>query len=287
MKPPSDNNFEFIDLSEFLKGSLLLEPYKETIGHFYGEQFMIAVDLWHQGRVQEALLIFDDVYEAFPNFFIHKFIRISKIIKYVDPEEVLLELEELHYNDFEENLDKFLYHVVKAVAQFRLFDMDDCIESCSKSLNYITDFTPIYLLLADSLIIRYKFSESVKHYKTVIQLGDYKTDNARANLAYAYLQLKKNRKARNLFQNVVDKFPSNYKIQYNMALCYFRTKKYHKAHDYLDIVEKLNPKFSGLHLTRGGLFLKQKKKADAIESLKQAEQFGSANATLILKQLSE
>lgn len=287
MNSPSGNNFEFIDLSQFLKGSLLLEPYKETIGHFYGEQLQIAVDLWRQGRIEEALPIFDDVYEIYPNFFIHKFIRISLRINDTDPEEILSELAELPYNDFVANLDKFLYHVTKAFAHFKLFDLDDCIESCKKSLHYIIDFTPIYLLLADSLIIRYHFSESIKYYKTVIKLGDYKSDSAKANLAYAYLQMKKTRKSSRLFQQVVDKFPDNYKIQYNMALCYVRNRNYTKAHKYLDIVETLNAEFSGLHLTRGGIYLKQKKQAEAIHSLKQAALLGSTQASNLLEKLSK
>ena len=44
-----------------------------------------------------------------------------------------------------------------------------------------------------------------------------------------------------------------------MALCYSRTRKFDEAHKYLDRVEKINADFTGLHLTRGGLFLKQKK----------------------------
>lgn len=200
MNNPSGEDFKSIDLSEFLKGSLLLEPYKETIGHFYGEQLLIAVDLWQQDRIDEALPIFDNVYDIFPTFFIHKFIRISRNIKDLVPEELLAELAELPYKDFAENLDKFLFHLAKALAQFKMFDMDDCAASCKKAIEFIVDFTPIYLLLADSLIIRYKYLESIEYYKVVVKFGDYKNDSATANMAYAYLNLKKNRKARKLFK---------------------------------------------------------------------------------------
>jgi tetratricopeptide (TPR) repeat protein len=283
---PEDQNFDFINLTDFLKGSLLLHPYKEALGHFYGQRLLIATTLWHEGKIDEALPIFDEVYEIWPNFFLHKFIRIAEQFHAMDPESILEELATLPYDDYVESLDKFLYHLTRAVAQFQLFDLDDCIDSCKKALNYIDDVTPVYLLLADSLILRYQFAEALVYYKKVIKFGDFKVDNAKANLAYAYLRLKKNRKARILFQGVVHKFPENYKIQYNMALCYVRRRAYKKALSYLDIVEKLNSDFTGLHLTRAGVYLKLRQQGLAIQCLKQAEALGSPEASAILRKLT-
>lgn len=286
MRSNSDNNFEYLDLAEFLKNSRLLKPYKESISHFYAEQFLIAIELWNQGKSEEALPIFDDVYAVYPHFFIHKFIRLSKRLSLEDPEIILKELEGLHYSKFNYNLDKFLFLLLKASAQFKLFDMDDCIETCEKAIELITDFTPIYLILADSLVIRYRFSEAVKYYKKVLKLGNYMTDNAKANLAYSYLRLNKNWKARRLFCKIVDTFPTNYKIQYNMALCYVRNRDYKKALVYLNNTESLNPEFSGSYLTKGGVYLKLNMPTEAIEAFKKAELLGNNEATKMLNKLS-
>jgi Tfp pilus assembly protein PilF len=55
----------------------------------------------------------------------------------------------------------------------------------------------------------------------------------------------------------------------------------------LNRVEKINSNFSGLHLTRGGIYLKLKQIEKAKESLNKAVEFGSNNALKILEKLNK
>lgn len=284
MQNPNFNENRFIDLREFLSGSLLLEPYKEEVGHFLGEQFLIAVELWQDGRVEEALPIFDELYEITPNFFIHKFIRLGDRIENEESHELLSELDKIDYNRFIENLDKFFYKLARAILYFKQLDIDEAIDECREAISIIKDFSPIYILLGDCLMLRNNYHEAIKNYKIALK-ANYKINHVKANLAYAYLMLHKDRKARKLFKEVVDEFPDNFKIQYNMALSYLRKKKYDLTLKYLDRVEKLNQDFSGLHLTRGGVYLKQNKLEEAIKSFQKASELGSENAENILKKL--
>ncbi len=279
-----ENNF--IDFKEILKNSRFLYPYKEQIGYYLGEQFLTAVNLFKEDTIDEALLIFDSLYLISENFFIHHFIRLVERIRIEESEKLLEELNQLDPNDFVENLDKFLYHLSKASLFFKQLDFDECLDECKTAINYIVDFSPIYLMIGDCLMIRNNYQEAIENYKKALK-GNYKINNAKANMAYAYLMLHKNWKARKYFKQIVDEFPDNYKVQYNMALCYLRKKKYKLALEFLNRVEKINSNFSGLHLTRGGIYLKLKQIEKAKESLNKAVQFGSNNALKILEKLNK
>ncbi len=286
MENPDFERHSFINLQEFLKGSRLLEPYKEEVRQYFGEQFLIAVRLWQDDKLDEALSIFDNVYEFYPNFFIHKFIRLADRIKHEDSEALLAELDTTDYHKFPENLDKFFYKLSRALLYFKQFDIDECINECEQTISINKFFAPVYIMLGDCLLLRYRYKEAIKVYQTALR-SNYKTDHSKANLAYAYFRLNKNRRARKLFQSIVDQFPENHKIQYNMALCYLRARKHDLALYYLDRVEKINPDFSGLHLTRGGIYLKQGKMDKAIKSLEKATNLGSANAENLLKNITQ
>jgi hypothetical protein len=117
-----ENNF--IDFKEILKNSRFLYPYKEQIGHYLGEQFLTAVNLFKEDKIEESLLLFDSLYLISENFFIHHFIRLVERIRIEESEKLLKELNQLDPNDFVENLDKFLYHLSKATLFYygRLFN---------------------------------------------------------------------------------------------------------------------------------------------------------------------
>ena len=277
--------FQFIDLKDFVTKSGILSPYKEEVFHFYGEQFIKAVDLWREGENDQALLIFDDVYEVFPHFFIHKFIRLEQRIRHESSEDLLDEFNEIDPTIFPQTLDKFFYHFAKALVYFKQFDVADCIKECMTSLQLVNDVSPVYIMLGDCLMLKRDYREAIKFYKFALR-ANYKINHVKANMAYAYLMLKKTRRATKFFSEIVDEFPDNYKVQYNMALCYLRKNKLDLALNYLKKVEVLTPNFDGLYLTFGGIYLKQKKQDAAIEALQKAVELGNQNALKILNNLN-
>ncbi|MEN8121391.1 MAG: tetratricopeptide repeat protein, partial [Bacteroidota bacterium] len=124
----------------------------------------------------------------------------------------------------------------------------------------------------------------VPHYKFAVK-SELFGNEAKANLAYCYLVLKKTRKAKRLFKELVDIFQNNYKIQYNMALCYSRLKKREKALIYLNRAANLESGFGGIYLTRGHIHLIMGNKELAKKDLERAKSLGSSQSDKLMKRL--
>lgn len=277
-----EKDFTPINLSNFLKDSEILNPYKEQFQEYIYDFVIQAMDSWETNpeKAYKKIAIFN---QYIPDSILLKLMQLIDNLKEIDSEDLMMEIEELEeeaiYN-FEKNLILF----PKALAYFYQFDMDDCIRECKNIIKIYGHFNEIHLLIANCHTIKLRYEEAIPHYKLAIKSEKFGLE-AKGNLAYCYLRLNKTRKAKRLLKEVVDIFNNNYRIQYNMALCYSRLRRRKKALIYLNRAANLESNFGGIYLTRGHLHLKLGNKELAKNDLEKAKSLGSTKADELIKRL--
>lgn len=267
-----DHNFKPLDLKKFLRDSKLLQPHKESVEGFIGDFFWNALKYWESDPEKAYKNAREYVSHVEKSIFLDFMYLIDSIgsMEHDDILNEVLKLESRVFYDF----DRELLRLPKAVGLFYQMDMDDCIVECNKTIEFLGDQPELNLLIANCQAIKLRFTEAIPFYRKALASKIY-MNQVKANLAYCYLMIKKNRKARKYFKQVVDVYAENYKVQYNMALCYTRIKRNKKALIYLNRAENIEKEFSGIYATRGHVNMMLGNKNQAKKDLKRAKELGN------------
>ena len=277
----TEDSYQPLDLNAFLKNSQYLDgEFKESFDDYLGQLLQKAMEVWDD----DPALAYEYCREFQHNVPSSILPEIFQLVGRMEAE-----FEELTAQDFLAlakrvtlEFEEICIHNMLACFHYRNLDIDECADECRKALRNHKNLTHPNYLLALCLSLRGKYKEAVPFFKKVLHSEDYQ-DSATANLAYIYLRLGKNWKALRLHKKIVDVFASNYRIQYYMALCYARTWRRRKALYYLDRAEALEKNFSGIYLTRGSIYYKQRNYELAFNDLRRAKALGSTQADRFLR----
>lgn len=237
--------FKRLNLRDFLKDSPFLNPLKEHYPNYLRQLLKRTLDYWNQRDLEKAKEQLATFNSNFDGFQIGKLIELAINFKEIDAKKTIAYLENIPETQRKETKTAFAYHFAKAVLYFSLWDIDEARKECDKAIIFNNKLGITYYLRGNCHALRELHHSAIPDYKEALK-DDYKKNEITANLAYSYLRTRDHRKALRLHRRIVDKFPQNYKVQYNTALCFKRFKKYRKAVKYFDKAIQLNPDNAGI-----------------------------------------
>ncbi|GAA3561433.1 tetratricopeptide repeat protein [Snuella lapsa] len=262
----NDEFFNFLDLKRFLNHSFFLNPLKENYTDYLFQLLDRAVDEWENGETELAVQLCDEFTGQVKDIYIGEFLKLAIQLKEIDVEEKLSAFENINPDIFKTKLELVLFHFFKACLYFVNYDIDEARKECEKVISLENSLYYAYYIKAQCYALRELHHLAIPAYITSLK-GNYRVDEIKANLAYSYLRNKDNWKALRLHKKIVDKFPENYKVQYNTGLCYKRFKKYRKAIKYFDRALKIHQSTPSFYLTRGRILMKIKEHEKAQNDL--------------------
>ncbi|MDO5979200.1 tetratricopeptide repeat protein [Flavivirga spongiicola] len=278
----NDDLFNFLDLKEFLNDSFFLNPLKENYSDYLFQLLDRAVDKWENDETELAIQLCDEFTAQTKDIYIGEFLKLAIQLKEIDVEEKLSTFESINPDIFKTKLEKVLFHFFKACLYFVNHDIDEARKECDLVIGLEGSLYYAYYIKAQCYALRELHSLAIPAYLISLK-GDYRIDEIKVNLAYSYLRNQDNWKALRLHKKVVDKFPENYKVQYNTGLCYKRFKRYKKAIKYFDRALKIHQSTPSFYLTRGRVLMKIKEHKEAQNDLLIASNNNIAIAKELLK----
>ncbi|MBD3843049.1 MAG: tetratricopeptide repeat protein [Campylobacterales bacterium] len=254
--------YELIDLQEFIKNSLLLDPFKEHYPDYLHQLFDRALCFWDSQEIEKAkeqIAIYNSNFEGF-----HQGTLVELAINFsnLDAEKTIIYLNSIPEKDRNAPDVGDIYYRFKAALYFSLWDIDLAREECIIGIGFGFGSEYLYYLRAMCNALRNLHNAAIPDYLIALK-GDFNRDEITANLAYSYLRTGRIWKAFRLHKKIVNKFSDNHKIQYNTGICYKRFRKYSKAVEYFDKAIALNPDEAGYRLTRGRVLMRLKRHNEA------------------------
>lgn len=273
---------DFINLNKFLKGSPLLNPLKGYFPAYLSQLLEFSIESWENENIEKALKYCDEFNtqskDTIVGFLLAFVIKSSEY----STEQAINEFKKIKLKEKFSKNEKVLFHLIKGSLLFKNLDIDEAKNEFDIVIKLDKKEYSAYILRGQCNALRNRHYLAIPDFKIGLK-ENYKTNEIKANLAYSYLRNRDVWKSLVLHRMIVNKFPSNEKIQYNMGICYKRFKRYRTSIKYFNRAIELDETNGGFRITRARVLMKLKKHIEAKNDLI----YGAKNNIMFSQELLE